>query len=51
MVSAEYYSYDFFYRNNPLEAANQVLNRVAKLPLQMPTRFIKTTRTGALLEF
>jgi hypothetical protein len=51
MVSAEYYSYDFFHRNNPLDAANLVLNRVGKLPLQMPTRFIKLTRTGAPLEF
>lgn len=51
MVSAEYYSYDFFIRNNPLEAANQVLNRIGKLAIQMPTRFIKNTRQGSPLEF
>lgn len=51
MVSAEYFSYDFYSRNNPLEAANQVLNRVGKLPIQMPTRFIKNTRQGNILEF
>jgi hypothetical protein len=51
MISSEYYSFDFFSKNNPLDAANQVLNRVGKLPLLMPTRFIKTTRIGAPLEF
>ncbi len=51
MVNAEYYSYDFFLKNNPQEAANHILNRVAKLPIQMPTRFIKNTRQGNMLEF
>lgn len=51
MVSVEYYGYDFFSKNNPLDAANQALNRVGKLPLQMPTRFIKNARQGGLLEF
>lgn len=51
MVSAEYFSYNFFIRNNPLDAANQVLNRVSKIPIQMSTRFIKNTRQGNILEF
>lgn len=51
MVSAEYFSYDFYARNNPLDAANQVLNRISKLAIQIPTRFIKYTRQGNNLEF
>lgn len=51
MVSAEYYSYDFFLRNSPLDAANHVLNRVSKLPIPMPTRFIKNLHQSLPLEF
>jgi hypothetical protein len=43
MISAEYYSYDFYARKNPSEAANAILNRVGKLPVQIPMRFIKNT--------
>lgn len=45
MISAEYFSYDFFARKNPSEAANNILNKVSKIPVQMPMRFIKNTHT------
>ena len=51
MVSAEYFSYDFYARQNPSEAAYNILNRVSKLPIQMPTRFLKNIRRAQILEF
>ena len=46
MVSAEYFSYDFFARKNPSEAAYNILNRVGKLSVQIPTRFVKNAHSN-----
>ncbi len=43
MISSEYYSFDFYGKKNPSEAAHAILNRVGKLPVQIPLRFIKNT--------
>jgi hypothetical protein len=51
MISAEYFSYDFFTRNNPTEASNMVINRVMKLPVPIPLRIIKNVHSGKILEF
>jgi hypothetical protein len=42
MVSAEYFSYDFYAKKNASEAANNILNKVGKLPLQIANRVIKS---------
>lgn len=51
MVSAEYFSFDFFKRGDPLEVAQRILDKVQELPIQLPTRVLKMSLFKGLLSF
>jgi hypothetical protein len=50
-VGAEYYSFDFFARNNPHDTAMEILERVHRIPLLLPLRVMKYPQEHARLPF
>lgn len=50
-ISAEYFSFDFFAKKNPHDLALEILDRVHKIPLQLPNRVLKTPTSIEFLDF
>lgn len=51
MISAEYFSFDFFSSRNAQEVALELLRKAQKTQIVLPLRFIKPQRAGGELEF
>ena len=51
IVSAEYFSFDFFNNRNPNDAAIDILRRAQKIFVTMPQRIVKPIRIHGILDF